>query len=254
MKPNDYTSLQGWMYDMGLNLSELITYAVIYGFSWDGHSCYRGTVEQVGEFSQVKPRQARYILANLEQRGLITRKEVPGKITEYAVVLPVPRSAVVNPGTEVPPALECLPPGTGMPPTPALECRPNNNINNNLEIIDTQSSPRAREDMLPFGEYVRMTEKEHAQLVQRFGATDAARICEILDAYLAKKPGAYKSHYRAALGWPVTRLQEEKLTQQRLANAQGRPTEQRRPTPTDRPVYAGQAFWDHLKEIENRQK
>ena len=125
MRPNDYTSLQGWMYDMGLNLSELITYALIYGFSWDGHSCYRGTVEQIGEFSQIKRRQARDILARLERRGLITRKEVPGRITEYAVVLPVPQSVVVNPGTPQPPAMDCPLPGVAVPTTPAVDCLPN---------------------------------------------------------------------------------------------------------------------------------
>lgn len=224
MRPNDYTSLQGWMYDMGLNLSELITYAVIYGFSWDGHSCFRGTVEQIGQFSLVKPRQARDILARLERRGLITRKEVPGKVTEYTVVLPVPRCAGVDPGSVVPPAVECRPPGSGVPPTPAVECRPNNNKINNIITIDNPPIlPRAREDadLIAYGDHVRMTAAEHGKLVARFGAQDTDRLCEILDGYLdnPKRTNRYRSHYRAILGWVVTRLQEEKLTAQRMENA-----------------------------------
>ena len=74
--------------------------------------------------------------------------------------------------------------------------------------------------MNAYGEYVRMTPANYARLVSRFGADDAARLCEILDSYLAKKPNVYRDHYRAALGWPVQRLQEEKLNQQRLKNAQ----------------------------------
>lgn len=221
MRPNDYTSLQGWMYDMGLNLSELITYAVIYGFSWDGHSCYRGTVEQIGEFCLVKRRQARDILARLEHRGLITRKEVPGKITEYAVVLPVPRSVVVNPGTLPPPAVDCLLPGSGLPTTPAVDCLPNINNRNNIELIDTHSSPRTREDKVRFGDNVLLTEAEHAKLLHDYGADDTARLIEILDLWLAnKKKDPYKSHYAAIKKWCVRDLAEQKTAEQRLKNAQ----------------------------------
>ena len=75
--------------------------------------------------------------------------------------------------------------------------------------------------MLPFGDMVRMTAAEHAKLVQRFGSADAARLCEILDDYLVNHPRKrYASHYRAILSWCVTRLQEEKLTAQRMKNAQ----------------------------------
>ena len=74
--------------------------------------------------------------------------------------------------------------------------------------------------MNAYGEYVRMTPANYARLVSRFGADDATRLCEILDSYLAKKPNVYRDHYRAILGWPVQRLQEEKLNQQRIKNAQ----------------------------------
>jgi hypothetical protein len=74
--------------------------------------------------------------------------------------------------------------------------------------------------MNEYGEYVRMSSANYARLVSRFGADDATRLCEILDSYLAKKPNVYRDHYRAILGWPVQRLQEEKLNQQRIKNAQ----------------------------------
>ena len=93
-------------------------------------------------------------------------------------------------------------------------------MDNKRDNKDTQSLPRTREDLNAYGEFVRMSAENYARLVTRFGADDAARLCEILDAYLAKKPNAYRDHYRAALGWPVQRLQEEKLNQQRLKNAQ----------------------------------
>ena len=264
MKPTDYTSLQGWMYDMGLNLSELIIYAVIYGFSWDGHSCYRGTVEQLGEFSQIKRRQARDILARLEHRGLITRKEVPGKITEYAVVLPVPRSVVVNPGTLPPPAVDCLLPGDGLPTTPAVDCLPNNNIKNNIEIIDTRISPRTREDdKTLYGQFVRLTPAEHDKLVAEYGADDTARMIEILDYWLAdKKKDPYKSHYIAIKKWCYRALQEQKtaeldrqIAEQRLKNAQEagqRVNGHQGPPPGN---YAGLADANRrLKEIQDKYK
>lgn len=208
------------MYDMGLNLSELITYAVIYGFSWDGHSCYRGTVEQIGEFCLVKRRQARDILARLEHRGLITRKEVPGKITEYAVVLPVPRSVVVAPGTLPPPAVDCLSPGSGLPTTPAVDCLPNIN-RNNKELIDTHSSPRACEDKTLYGDHVLLTASEHDKLLRDYGPADTARLIETLDLWLAnQKKDPYKSHYAAIKKWCVRDLAEQKTAEQRLKNAQ----------------------------------
>ena len=82
-------------------------------------------------------------------------------------------------------------------------------------------SPRTREK-LTFGDYVLLTAEEHTKLVQRFGAEDTARMIEILDGYLAnpKQRKRYESHYKVIPGWPHDRLEEEKLRQQRLKNAQ----------------------------------
>ena len=206
-----YLIIPEWMLDLGLNTAERDAYALVWGFCQDGESDYHGSVSYVARWCGVRREAAVRILRKLTDMGLLRKTEEPGHPSHYttqgcAIIEGVRKS---HTGCDEIAQPTCA------------EIAHDNKVVNNKEIIkDIPSSPRAREDMNAYGEYVRMTPANYARLVSRFGADDAARLCEILDSYLAKKPNVYRDHYRAALGWPVQRLQEEKLNQQRLKNAQ----------------------------------
>ena len=195
-----YLIIPEWMLDLGLNTAERDAYALVWGFCQDGESDYHGSVSYVARWCGVRREAAVRILRKLTDMGLLRKTEEPGHPSHYttqgcAIIEGVRKS---HTGCDEIAQPTCA------------EIAHDNKVVNNKEIIkDIPSSPRAREDMNAYGEYVRMTP-----------ADDAARLCEILDSYLAKKPNVYRDHYRAALGWPVQRLQEEKLNQQRLKNAQ----------------------------------
>lgn len=82
-----FVLLQDWMFDLGLNPSEVIAIAVIYGFTQDGmHTCH-ASVDYFGRMCKLKRRATIYMLRRLEAAGLIKRTESLGKVSEYTLDL-----------------------------------------------------------------------------------------------------------------------------------------------------------------------
>lgn len=82
-----FVLLQDWMFDLGLNPSEVIAIAVIYGFTQDGmHTCH-ASVDYFGRMCKLKRRATIYMLRRLEAAGLIKRIESLGKVSEYTLDL-----------------------------------------------------------------------------------------------------------------------------------------------------------------------
>ena len=68
---NFYT-VQGWMVsELHLTGNELLAYAVIYGFSQDGASAFRGTLAYIAEWLGCSKSSAHRTLRRLTERGLI---------------------------------------------------------------------------------------------------------------------------------------------------------------------------------------
>lgn len=216
MEKQRYIVIQEWMLELGLSGSELLAYALIYGFCQDGESDFHGSAAYVARWCGVSREWAVRILGKLVDIGLIVRK---GGEAGYPVRYSLPVGGCEessHPGGVKKVHRGCEESSPLSPHTPHTQ--------NNIEInINRESTYRAREDAdkIAFGDYVRMTAAEHDKLLARFGREDTDRLCEILDGYLdnPKNTNRYRSHYRAILGWVVTRLQEEKLTQQRMENA-----------------------------------
>lgn len=68
---------------------------------------------------------------------------------------------------------------------------PNKNEKNEKNLINK----------ITFGEFVLLTEDEHAKLVERFGADATQWMIEKLDNAIGANGYKYKSHYRAILNW-----------------------------------------------------
>ena len=82
-----YIVIQDWMIsDLQLKGNELLTYALIYGFSQDGESEFKGSLKYISEFLGVSKSTAQRNLENLVNRGVIEKRveEISGvKFNRY---------------------------------------------------------------------------------------------------------------------------------------------------------------------------
>lgn len=213
MTNDRYIVIQGWMKDLGLKGSELLTYALIFGFCQDDESDFHGSAAYVAEWCGISRQQAVAILRKLVDSGHLIKSGEPGYPAHY-------RTAMTG-GVKF---LEVSNNLTGGVKKLDRGCQEtlHNNKDINIDKINTESVLRAREDdgKKSYGEKVRMTPDEYAKIVARYGADDAAAIVQMLDDYLVDHPRKhYANHYRAAIGWPAQRLIEQRTAEQRLQNA-----------------------------------
>lgn len=79
-----YMTIQEWMLDYELRPAELIAFALIYGFSQDGESWYRGTAAYLAHWVGLADKATRVVLESLMEKGLIVREERrSGAIVRY---------------------------------------------------------------------------------------------------------------------------------------------------------------------------
>lgn len=77
---SNYISIQGWMVtELDLHGDDLLTFAIVHGFSQDGHSVYRGGRAYVAQWLGCGDKKAGAILQKLTDAGLIERKRVKGE-------------------------------------------------------------------------------------------------------------------------------------------------------------------------------
>lgn len=89
MKRENYVVVQGFMVkDLKLKGNELITFAVIYGFSQDGETRFTGSLAYLAEWGNCTKQAVMNSLKSLQEKGLIDKYEkvVNGvKFCEYSV-------------------------------------------------------------------------------------------------------------------------------------------------------------------------
>ena len=74
---NNYLSIQGWMTEqLGLKGNELITYALIHGFSQDGESKFNGSIAYIQHGLGCARQTVFNTLQSLEKKGLIKKHEI----------------------------------------------------------------------------------------------------------------------------------------------------------------------------------
>ena len=91
----NYIAIADWMLDLNLNTRELLTYALIYGFSQDGEGYYYGSLEYLSSWLGMSDRtNATRYLKPLVDRGLVVKKEGRSRFNQKVCVY----SAVVDNG------------------------------------------------------------------------------------------------------------------------------------------------------------
>ena len=74
MKDENYFTVMGWMTNrLGLTGTELLTYAIVYGFSQDGETEYKGSSKYLMEAINCSKNTAINALTNLTEKGLIAK-------------------------------------------------------------------------------------------------------------------------------------------------------------------------------------
>ena len=105
MENKGYIVIQDWMLDLPLSAVETMAYAVIYGFSQDGESAYRGSLAYLARKCKVSKDTVRRALGNLVDGGYIERfeKKVNGvTFYDYRTMLP-PIANCNHPPCKMPP-------------------------------------------------------------------------------------------------------------------------------------------------------
>ena len=97
MRNEDYIVIQGWMYQIPMTARQRVIYAIIWGFSRDGRSVFRGTASNLAEWAGCQRRQVMNIVRQLEDLGLVDHRVVSvpkkgrrpgGCMSEFWAVLP----------------------------------------------------------------------------------------------------------------------------------------------------------------------
>ena len=76
MKNNNFITIQGWMVnDLRLSGNELICYALIYGFTQDEESEFRGSLQYISDWLGISKQNVRLIIKRLVEKGLIIKRD-----------------------------------------------------------------------------------------------------------------------------------------------------------------------------------
>lgn len=87
-----FVLVQDWMFDLGLNISEVMAVAVIYGFTQGGeHTCH-ASLPYFQRRCDMTKRGAIKMLAKLEARGILRVSRESGKLNEYYLDMEVVNS------------------------------------------------------------------------------------------------------------------------------------------------------------------
>ena len=89
MKCDSYIVVQGWMVtELNLSGTELLIFAIIYGFSQDGVSCFEGSWSYLAEWANASKSTVYRTLKNLLDKGYITKTERSAGYIEYRAIRP----------------------------------------------------------------------------------------------------------------------------------------------------------------------
>jgi len=83
-----YVVIESWMVDAGLKGTELLTYAVIYGYSQDNRGCFFGSQKYLAYWTGGSERSVRMALSSLLCKGLLKKIEVGYNRFQYMAILP----------------------------------------------------------------------------------------------------------------------------------------------------------------------
>ena len=155
-----YLNIQAWMRtELNLKGSELLCYALIYGFSQDGKSKYKGSIDYISEWLGIDSRNVFNVIKRLEEKKVIIKSKFKvngADNNQYQAVLPpdetspsplmkhqgTPDETSPNNNNNIPP----LPPEGEFPPQSGEKKKPKDIVDDFIETsVEEDFKPIMRE-------------------------------------------------------------------------------------------------------------
>ena len=141
MKDNNYYTVIGWMVNkLNLKGNELNTYAIIYGFTQDGHSKYTGSFKYLCDTLGITRKTAYSTLKTLEDKDLIIKHQIETNNNIHNIYCVKPLEISDNEDESTPGVKNTLPQCKNYTTPvqnlhkPSVKITPNNNNNINKDI------------------------------------------------------------------------------------------------------------------------
>lgn len=238
IKNGSYLVLKSFMRtEMGLKGSELMAYALVFGFSQDGESWFTGSRAYVAEWLGVSKKTVTTTMASLVEKGFVERRErVENGVTfcDYrALFFPTPVTKLPHPGYD-----SSLPPSYETSPQNPSGAKPRESPKG----IDGAYAPKpatkkaANDGRKGYGEYghCMLTEKEFETLKVEF-PTDWQAWIRRVDEYCESTGKSYRNGLATIRSWA-----------RRDAERDGSKAAQKPESPTD-PLFAeAKAYWQNV--------
>ena len=187
MQKESYVVLRPFMVDeLGLKGSELVAYALIYGFSQDGESWFTGSAQYVADWCGIARRNAINVLQKLTDKGLVEKVRT-GQGCAYRVCKNIT-------GDETSHVMKHHQTGDETSPVTGDETSPNN--------IGDKTSNNARERRPKLGEFghVLLSDEDEAKLDEEFPGFWRDYITRV-DEYCEQSGKRYKNYRLTISKW-----------------------------------------------------
>lgn len=125
----NYLHIAGWMTKLGLkNLNEVAAFALVYGFSQDGESIFKGSISYIQEWLMCSRHTAINTMRRLEEKGFVSKEQsTTNGITLNYYKVNCKGSA------KIAPLVQILQGGSAKIAPGSAKIAPNNNIDNNID-------------------------------------------------------------------------------------------------------------------------
>ena len=228
VKDGNFITIQSFMVkDLKLKGNELLTYAIIYGFSQNGESKFTGSLQYIADWTNSTKQGVIKNLKSLVEKGLIVKTDIYDngvKFVKYHATefTPIEQSLTgyateFNGGMQqslTPPIQQSLPNNI------SLNNKENNITNNKGVYIQT-----AEGGYLGTYKNIKLKETELAKLNEEYGATETIEAIDHLSEYIELKGYKAKSHYLALRKWVYTAVKEEHIKKLELEQREKRAQE-----------------------------
>lgn len=228
VKDGNYVTIQSFMVkDLKLKGNELLTYAIIYGFSQNGESKFTGSLQYIADWTNSTKQGVMKNLKSLVEKGLIVKTDIYNngvKFVQYHATEfnPMQQSLTgceteFNEGIQqslTPPIQQSLPNNI------ALNNKENNITNNIGVYIQT-----AEGGYLGTCNNIKLKETELDKLNEEYGTEDTQEAIDYLSEYIELKGYKAKSHYLALRKWVYTAVKEERIKRLELEQREKRAQE-----------------------------
>lgn len=189
IQDGSFINIQSFMVkDLHLKGNELMLYAIIWGFSQDGTSAFKGSLQYLMEWTNSTKQGVLKALKSLQDKGYIQKSDVNAngrRFCDYSVTK-------FNSGKQSLPKVNSVDNKVNLVNDLGKQSLPHNivdNIENNIEdSISVEASPTTepttttqKEIKHKYGEYlhVLLTDKQYTSLIEKYGQT-------IIDGYIQK--------------------------------------------------------------------